>query len=295
VDLLGHTLFSGLSLDDFLSAPPHPGSWWRSILGQWHQDQFLLVKPHYYNHDGRPSGFGPLWGYVAAPLLPVLALVMLRRNRMALVNFLLPVAVVFLAQPYNWWSRFTMLILAAGMIGVSYIIQEAPRRLATPLKATVLALVLVGLWFSTAKIDNGFSAPSILRRLVYPGERIEAAEAVYGGAFEVTRRAEPGARIGADTASEFFGGGPRIWYFYPLFGSSFDHFVYPLRGADRQRLSSYLTARRVDYVIVAREGKFSSLANEAAQAGCLQLVSEADAPPARAYRGTGRFRPGAAR
>jgi hypothetical protein len=295
VDLLGHTLFSGLPVDNFLSAPPYPGSWWRSILGQWHQDQFLLVKPHYFNHDGRPSGFGPLWGYIAAPLLPVFAFAMLRRNRAALVNFLLPVAVVFLAQPYNWWSRFTMLVLAAGLIGVSYVIQEAPRKLATPLKATTLALVLVGLWFCTAKIDNGFSAPSILRRLVYPSERSESAEAVYGAALEATRRAKPGTRIGVDTSSEFFGGGPRIWYIYPLFGSSFDHVVYPLRGADRQALLGYLAARRVDYVVVARDGKLSSLASGAAQAGCLQLVSESDAPPARAYRVTRQCRPGAAR
>jgi hypothetical protein len=295
VDLLGHTLFSGLPIDNFLSAPPHPGSWWRSILGQWHQDQFLLVKPHYYNHDGRPSGFGPLWGYVAAPLLPLFAFAMLRKNRAALVNFLLPVAIVFLAQPYNWWSRFTMLVLAAGLIGVSYAVQEAPRILATPLKATTLALVLVGLWFCTAKIDNGFSAPSILRRLVYQGERVRSAEAVYGDAIEATRRAKPGTRIGADSSSAFFGGGPRIWYLYPLFGSSFDHVVYPLRGADRQTFLSNLAARRVDYVVVAREGKLSSLANEAAQAGCLQLVSESDAPPARAYRVTGHCQPGAAR
>jgi hypothetical protein len=295
VDLLGHTLFSGLPIDNFLSAPPHPGSWWRSILGQWHQDQFLLVKPHYYNHDGRPSGFGPLWGYLAAPLLPLFAFAMLRKNRAALVNFLLPVAIVFLAQPYNWWSRFTMLVLAAGLIGVSYAVQEAPRILATPLKATTLALVLVGLWFCTAKIDNGFSAPSILRRLVYQSERVRSAEAVYGDAIEATRRAKPGTRIGADTSSAFFGGGPRIWYLYPLFGSSFDHVVYPLRGADRQTFLSNLAARRVDYVVVAREGKLSSLANEAAQAGCLQLVSESDAPPARAYRVTGHCQPGAAR
>jgi hypothetical protein len=295
VNLLGHTLFSGLPIDNFLSAPPHPGSWWRSILGQWHQDQFLLVKPHYYNHDGRPSGFGPLWGYVAAPLLPLFAFAMLRKNRAALVNFLLPVAIVFLAQPYNWWSRFTMLVLAAGLIGVSYAIQEAPRILTTPLKATTLALVLVGLWFCTAKIDNGFSAPSILRRLVYQSERVRSAEAVYGDAFEATRRAKPGTRIGADTSSAFFGGGPRIWYLYPLFGSSFDHVVYPLRGADRQTFLSNLAAGRVDYVVVAREGKLSSLANEAAQAGCLQLVSESDAPPARAYRVTGHCQPGAAR
>ncbi len=198
------------------------------------------------------------------------------------MNFLLPVAVVFLAQPYNWWSRFTMLILAAGLIGLAYFIHHAPSRIETPLKAATLFAVLVGLWFCTAKIDNGFTAPGVLKRLVLPTERAKLDLAVYGSAFDVARRAR-GARIGVDTSSRFFGGGPRIWYFYPLFGSRFDHHVYPLRGMNQRGFLSYLKRRRIDYVVIGRSGRFSKLGKDAARMGCLRLASESDFPPARAY------------
>jgi hypothetical protein len=283
VEVLGHTFFAGLPLENFLSAPLHRGPWWKEVLWQWHQDQFLWIKAHYYTHDGRPSGFGPLWGYLAAPLLPVFALATLLRNRPAMVNFLLPVILVFLAQPYKWWSRFTMLLLAAGTIAVAYVIEKAPGKLATALKGATLVLVVVGLWFCTAKIDNGFTAPGILRRLADPAERTAARQAVYGRAFAFVERARRRAHIGADTSTPFFGGAPRIWYFYPLFGSTFDHHVYPLRGRDERGFLSYLARRRIDYVVVAQSGGIAALATEAARSGCLRLAAESDVPPARAY------------
>jgi hypothetical protein len=185
-----------------------------------------------------------------------------------------------------------MVLLAAGVIGLVYVLEQSPRRLAAALKAATLILVLVGLWFSTAKIDNAFTAPGILARLV-DGERREATRVViYGRAFGLVYGAPPGARVAADTSTPFLGAAPRMWYFYPLFGSGLDHHVYPLVGRDVHDLVRHLAARHIQYVVVARQGTNTALAAQAARLGCLHLAAESTTPPARAYTVSPRCREG---
>jgi Dolichyl-phosphate-mannose-protein mannosyltransferase len=284
VTVLGYTLFGGLPLKDFLSTPLfYSGPWWKEVLWTWHQDQLGWVKAHYYTYDGRPSGFGPLWGYLAAPLLPAFALTMLVRNRAMFVNFLLPVIVVFLAQPYKWWSRFTLLLLAAGVIAVAYFVQVAPARVARALKSVTLLLVVVGLWLCTAKIDNVFTAPGILLRLTHPAERSRTRETLYGRALALVSRAPSGTRVAVDPSARGLGEAPFILYFYPLFGTTFDHRVYPLPARGRQDTLSYLAATGIDYVVVGANSRLAPLAEEATRVQCLRLAAKSTIPSARVY------------
>src|SRR5918994_4987271 len=125
----GVELFSGRSVDWFLTPPLTEGAWWREIWGLWRQDYFFLVQPrfHAYSYDDRGSGLGPLWSYLAIPLLPVFAFRLFRTNGAVLLNVLLPVALMVALQPYRWWSRFTMILIAVGAIAIVAVVEALPR------------------------------------------------------------------------------------------------------------------------------------------------------------------------
>jgi hypothetical protein len=289
VELLGVTLFGGTGLQHLLAAPDYIGPWWKEVLSQWHRDQIPWSTPHYYPFDARPGGFGPLWSYLAAPALLVFALQMFRRNRWAFVNFLLPVAVVFLAQPYKWWSRFTMPLLADGTIALTYFVARAPPRIAAVAKTAVLVLVTAGLWYCSARIDRTITATRILRLATAP-ERSRTIASVAYPEFAWVDRVSRDARIGVDTTTVTVGSAPRVEFLYPLFGSHFDHRVYPLAGTSAARFRSYLTTSRLDYAMVATASIFGQFAEQAVQAGCLQQIAASTHPPTRTYRITGRCR-----
>lgn len=282
VKLLGVTLFPGIALDNFLTTPSHVGPWWIEVLAQWYHD-LLWHHPRYYSFDARPGGFGPLWSYVAAPLLPIFVFEMIQKKRWAAVNFLLPVAIVFLGQPSNWWSRFTMPVLAVGMIGAVYFISRAPARAGALAKAVVVALVAVGLWLSSAKIDQAIPAGRIVRLATRPEEERTIGKIAYPS-FEWVDNIESHARIGVDTSTSSLTSAPRVRFFYPLFGSHFTHRVFPLTGTTISDFRNHLTAGGVDYVMVGGTGTFAELAQEAARLGCLHGISVSNNPVTRAYR-----------
>jgi hypothetical protein len=282
VDILGLAVFPGRPLGDFLSVPRPAGPWWFEVLAQWSHD-FLWRGHRYYGFDARPGGFGPLWSYLAAVLLPVFAYDTIRNKRWAAVNFLLPVAVVFLLQPYKWWSRFTLPVLAAGLIGLADCLDRAPPRIAAGARAVAVLLVVAGVWLSSAKIDQTITAGRILHLLTRP-----AAERTIGKvadpSFAWTDQVARGAHIGVDTTTSSFGSAPRVRFFYPLFGVHFEHRVYPLSGSTVAQFRRYLASRRIDYVAVGGSGPYADLAAAAARAGCLHEISAAGPTGARAYR-----------
>jgi hypothetical protein len=282
VGFFGITIFPGSALQNFLSVPPHSGPWWFEVLAQWYHD-FLWSGHRYYPFDARPGGFGPLWSYLAAPLLLVFVLEMIRKRPSVLVNFLFPVAVMFLVQPYRWWSRFTMVLLATGMIGLAYCVDRAPTRLSMVVRAAVIVLVAAGLWLCSAKVNQTITAGRILHLLMLPKEERTIGKVAYSS-FEWVDHVNYHARIGVDITTPGFGSAPHVLFFYPLFGSHFEHHVYPLAASSESQFRTYLTTNGIDYVMVGRTGRVAELAAEAARAGCLQEVSAVENSDARAYR-----------
>jgi hypothetical protein len=284
---LGIEFFHGRSPEWFLTPPRTEGAWWREVWGQWRQDYFFLVRPrfHAYSYDDRASGLGPLWSYLALPLVPVFAVRLLRGNRAVLLNLLLPVAAMFALQPYRWWSRFTMVLIAVGVIAIVAVVEALPRRWSNALKAAVLAVVAVGIAFPTLKIDGEFWAPRVLGVA-----RIPASERTIGRialpAFRWVDAVPPGTAIGVDTSAAFLGAAPHV-FAYPLFGHSFEHRVYPLPQSGESALAQALTADGISYVMVRRGARLDHWIQDLALAGCALRVYDGAIYPdrfARAYR-----------
>jgi hypothetical protein len=268
----GVELFSGRSVDWFLTPPLTEGAWWREIWGQWRQDYFFLVRPrfHAYSYDDRGSGLGPLWSYLALPLLPVFAFRLFRTNRAVLLNVLLPVALMVALQPYRWWSRFTMILIAVGAIAIVAVVEALPRRWSTALKVAVLGLVALGIAFPTLKIDGEFWALRILSVVRIPAHERTIGRIALPG-YRWVDAAPKGARIGVDTSSTFLGGGPSV-FAYPLFGRRFEHRVYPLPRTAEAVFARTILDKRLSYVFVGRGKRIDRWMQHASGFGCADVI-----------------------
>jgi hypothetical protein len=289
----GVELFHGRSLEWFLTPPLRPGPWWREVWGQWSRDYFFLVHPrfHAYSYDDRSSGLGPLWSYLGLPLLVVFAFRLYRANRFMLVSLLLPVAAMFALQPYRWWSRFTMVVVAVGTIAIVAIVEVLPRRWATALKTAVLFFVALGIFFPTLKIDGKFWASRIVAFADIPAnERTIGRIAV--PAYRWVDGTPSGATIGVDTSVPFVGAEPDVIAF-PLFGRNFEHEVEPLPQRSLVAFTRALSSENVRYIFVRKGRRLDRWARLLARNGCARKVY--DGPvygpnPGRAYA----LRPGCA-
>jgi hypothetical protein len=283
----GVELFSGRPVDWFLTPPRVDGAWWQEIWGQWRQDYFFLVRPrfHAYSYDDRGSGLGPLWSYLAIALLPVFAFRLFRTNRAVLLNVLLPVTFMVALQPYRWWSRFTMILIAVGVIAIVAAAEALPRRWSTALKGAVVGLVALGIAFPTLKIDGEFWAPRILSVGRIPGDERTIGRIALPG-YRWVDAAPKRARIGVDTSSTFLGGAPAV-FAYPLFGRRFEHRVYPLPQTSEGAVARTILEKSISYVSVGRGKRIDRWMERAAGVGCAGLVYDGPLYPdnlVRAYR-----------
>ena len=286
VAVFGVEFFQGRSLDWFLTPPLRPGPWWREVWGQWRRDFFFLVHPrfHAYSYDDRSSGLGPLWSYLGLPLLVVFAVRLHWAKRAMLLNLLLPIAVMFALQPYRWWSRFTMILIAIGMIAIVAIVEAVPHRWSIALKGAALGLVIVGAFFPTFKIDGKFWANRIvgLARLPADGRTIGR---VAVPAYRWVDRTSPRATIGVDTSAGYVGAQPYILA-YPLFGLSFEHKVHPLPQGDQRAFERELGQNQTRYIFVRRGHRLDRWSELLAREGCARKIYDGPvytAQPGRAY------------
>jgi Dolichyl-phosphate-mannose-protein mannosyltransferase len=287
IAVFGYELFHGRPIEWFLSTPPVAGSWWQEVWGQWRTDYFFLVHPrfHAYSYDGRPSGLGPLWSYLALPALLLYGVRLARTNRVLFANLLLPVAVMFALQPYRWWSRFTMILVAVGVIAIVALVEAAPQRWSAALKVAVTALVALGVGFPTLKIDGQFWANRVFSVARLPPDERTIGRVAYS-CYRWVDKTPPDATIGVDTSSFFLGGQPFILA-YPLFGAEFEHRVYSLPLTAESAFRRTLARKRIDYVFVRRRGKLDGWTQRAARDRCARLIYEGHVyagQSGRAYR-----------
>jgi len=194
------------------------------IMRSWARD-LTFWRQGSYDYQQRAGGLGPLWPWLALPLLIPVALALVRRRSPVLLAFALA-AVVFLAQPYRWWSRFTLVLAALGAIAIACSAVWAPRPwLRRSLRVAALALALAGVVLSSFEVDPaGLGRP--LRATRLPGLiGSPAQERSLGRLFFPEYRFLE--RIGDhDTVVVDLHAAP-VRFVYPLFGSEHTRTVLP--------------------------------------------------------------------
>lgn len=164
--LLGITVWPGQgSIDELIMQANTPPSFlglptWKQLGLSW------LESPVPYSFDQRIGGLGPQWLWLEFPALLLTIGWAVVRRKPRLLWLLLPLALLFMVQPSNWWSRYTIFIVAAGAVSVAYLESSLPRSHAPVLRAYTLALVVVSLTLSFT--HNYYPLTEVRRFLALP-------------------------------------------------------------------------------------------------------------------------------
>jgi hypothetical protein len=264
VAVAGIELFDGRPLADFLSSPEYSSVWWKELVWQWHQDRVPFAGFRYFGVGSSEGGLGPVWSYLMLPALIPFVYVAAKRRQPILAAFFVPLAAIFALQPYRWWSRFTIYLLAAGAIALFSVIEWLPPRAASAIRWVAVVLVVVGISYSTP-------TKSVLSRLDEPRDQRSIGDVVAPW-FKWVDKTPAGSRIAVDTTVPWVGAPPDIWFFYPLFGSRFENEVFPLPTKVSARGRKELAAQNIDYVVVGARGRYVDWARAEFRTGCFRRV-----------------------
>lgn len=281
IEMAGVTVFDGISPSDVNAPPaqiqrfPAPirslASWARVPLG--------------YAYDQRTNGFGATWLFFELPALAIFATYCAFRRRMLLFNFVVPFLVIFILTPSNWWSRFTLVIVAPGAVALVYLLERIRRRsLALALQAAVIVAVVTGCALASKRytVTRPFTANEIASAVGDPRSERTLGKLVLPE-YAWTDAVPESSRVGVYPADVPNG------FVYSLFGSDFRNDVIGLskRVLTASSLVQTLRGSRIDYFVTDRNSKRDQIAR--ANPDALDLVS--DVGDVRVYRVNRSSRP----
>ena len=260
VSALGIVVFDGpVELDELLTVPVgaegHP--WPVQVLLSWARDLAPWVSADEgYSYEQRLGGLGPLWTYLGAPLVLLLAARALARRRWSSeLDFLLVIALVFVLQPYQWWARFTLFLAAAGCVAIVVTFERAGQRGRVALATAAVLLAGLGAWYANLKINPAgdgrvLTAKELLELADEPAANRTIGRLFFDEYVWVDRVPET-ARIGVEV-------GERVRFVYPLFGPRLDRDVVRLQGRDEAEFERNLRTEEVEFALVGRGGRFDA-------------------------------------
>jgi hypothetical protein len=254
VSALGVTVFHGTVLVPPSKLPS--GSGLSAIVHSWGHDLTRLVQHSsgkWNRADEYEGGMGLVWLLLGLPLLLPLTVTAWKRNRMLFWTFLVPLGLLFALQPYKWWNRFTIFLLAPALVGVVVFIDRSgsrPLRIAT--QWLVVVCVAVSLWLSSTHVvgwNHVYSARQFFTVAAKPEEQRTLGR-LFIPELRWVDRVAPKARIAEylhlSIAKDEF---PP---FYGLYGREFKHKVFALPAITKDATMKWLDAKSIDYVYVRR-------------------------------------------
>jgi Dolichyl-phosphate-mannose-protein mannosyltransferase len=227
VEVAGSTVFDGpFEVDDVLTQPDPARQESRpvQVLRSWAADVDFWRQGS-YEYEQRQGGLGPLWPWLGLPLLLLAALLLLRRRSAALIAFAAVVA-VFVVQPYAWWARFTIPLMAVGAVGIATSADAAPRRwMRTAIRGAALALATAGVALSSFEVDPAARAeplpsPDVLRLIGDPPEERTVGR-LFFPEYRFVERMPNDATVAVDLRAS------AVRFVYPLFGPRHQRDVRP--------------------------------------------------------------------
>jgi hypothetical protein len=260
VSALGVTVFHGTVLVPPSKLPS--GSGLSAIIHSWGHDLTRLAQHSsgkWNRADEYEGGMGLVWLLVGLPLLLPLTVAAWKRNRMLFWTFLVPLGLLFAIQPYKWWNRFTIFLLAPAMVGVvMFIDRSRPRPLRIATQSLVVVCVAVSLWLSSTHVvgwNHVYSARQFFTVAAKPEEQRTLGR-LFIPELRWVDRIPPKSRIAeylhVSIAKDEF---PP---FYGLYGRKFKHKVLALPGTTRDATLRWLDAKSIDYVYVKRPSQQDS-------------------------------------
>jgi hypothetical protein len=215
----GVELFDGPRRVDEVLTQPDAGAgdpWPVAIVRSWATDVDFWNQGS-YSYEQRSGGLGPVWPWLALPLLVPLTIALSRRRSPALIAVAV-VALVFVVQPYGWWSRFTIPLMGIGALAIVAAVAWAPRRwMRGAIQACAVGLALAGVALSSHEVDPAaraepLAATDLIDLIGTPSDE-RAVGRVFFPEYRFLDSVPDDATVVVDLEAE------PVRFVYPLFGS----------------------------------------------------------------------------
>lgn len=209
--------------------------WWKQLLYSW---KHIFIKPSY---DQGLGGLGIFWTFMAFPSLIITTIYMWIKERKNFWCVFLPVIIIFLIQPSNWWSRYTLYIVAFGSCAFVYILSKITHKMVKYI--IIIFTLLCVMMMSYLGYDHIFyNMPYVEQVLTWPKETRTLGNTLrqeYRWADSVPE----GSIIASTSLNPFM---------YPLFGKEYTNKVIPISTEllTKEEYLDMLHDNQVDYIFV---------------------------------------------
>lgn len=257
VRVLGHTFFAGWgTVQQVIMTPATPPQLlgeplWTQLARSWRNEPPLYAIQ--YLPDQRLGGLGPQWLFLELPALALFTGYTLLRRRDLLIALVLPFGLIFLLQPADWWSRYTIFIAAAGIIALLYFVDRTPRRAARRCaEVAIVAVCVLSVYYSTFQ---GPLAPAAVASVAEMPEQSRTIGAVWYQEYRWLDSVPAHARIGTVGYTD-----PRP-FTYPLFGRDLQHPVVAVQVTNQSEFLRTLQQQHVDYLFTIADSAYAQWAD----------------------------------
>ena len=244
VEVAGQQIFDGpFEVDDVLTQPPAGAGdprpvpiarSWAADLDFWNQGS--------YDYQQRAGGLGPLWPWLALPLLIPLTVWLVRRRSPVLLA-LGGVAAVLVVQPYGWWSRFTIPLIAIGALAVVAAAAWSPRRWQRlAVRGLALGLVVVGVGLASYEVDPAANADPLraddVLGLIGDSPDQRSVGSLFFPEYAFLDQVPDDATVAVDL------GAPEVRFVFPLFGPDLSREVVPAGSTGEAAAGAWVVTAR---------------------------------------------------
>ena len=256
VQLAGHTIFAGWgTVQQVVVTPQTPQQLlgqplWKQLARSWRNEPPLYSVQ--YATDQRLGGLGPQWLFLELPALALFAAYAVWRRRDLFLALVLPFVLILLVQPAAWWSRYTLFIVAPGIVALLYFMDRASWRMARRLAQ--MAIVMVAMFSVYHSTFQGPLAPAAVASVAAMPSRTRTIGSVWYPEYHWLDTIPAGARIGTigyDDARPFT---------YPLFGRTLQHVVVAVQVSNENDFLDVLRQQRVDYLFTTAGSTYAQWA-----------------------------------
>jgi hypothetical protein len=252
LSFMGTEIFSGKgTVNDLIMVSNTPQeyaglSWWKQVWLSWISDTTLQS----FWFDQRFGGYGLQWLYIMFPAAIAFSIYSFVYYKKAFICFVLPFVLIFIIQPSNWWTRYTLFFVALGAISLVFLLEHIKKRwLIMGIKGFTLLFVIISVFFSMNH-RFPFTAEKVTKAL-----ELEPKDRTIGQLrdpdFLWVDKINSGSKIGTNDH-----------YIYPFFRMDFKNEVQVYHQKDKKTFISAIIKGKPDYFVTQKDEKYAKWADQ---------------------------------
>ncbi len=249
--VLGHSIFPGKTFQEFAADAVNqstvlPHGCFNRIWFVWteQKDWFGCM----YNYDTNYAGLGPVWFVLLIPAILVTLFIAVRKKSWLLVGIGAVFWAVFAIYPINYYSRYTLFIIGAGVYSLAIIMGLLSKGGVRFVRSLALALALVVLFSNLALCNYPFG--TVRKQFVdtirgaHPSEAFDNAG--WAAFNTVDRLSQKNDVVAYDSAPYFI---------YPLWRADFTNDVVYIPSQSQADWAKQVHAKHVSFYLTTLQSR----------------------------------------